>query len=241
MRRLTCRSWTIGLCAIACALAAISSLWPSSLEVRTEDKNRDGRPDVWRVYNRHGQVATVSLDTNFDGRSDVQEYYDGGALVRRESDRDFNNQIDLVQEFDASTRQSVRSVADVDFDGSADLLVLFDAGGPVYSRWRTGFTPADAGGGELLNAVLTPRRADDRLAALEDPFDRDLVVRPVHLITRPGDYVGTAQAGGLPLGGDDLLGPFASVPLIPDSEIAVPCSAAVIPHSPRGPPARLLS
>jgi hypothetical protein len=230
----------ISLCAILCAAGLVISVWPSSLDIRTEDHNRDGRPDVWRVYNSRGQVATVSVDTNFDGRSDVQEYYDGGALVRRESDRDFNDQIDLVQEFDATTRLSVRSVSDVDFDGAADLLVLFESGRPVFSRWTNRPSPA-ADESRARPAALPARLGNDRLGALEDPFAGDLAVRAVQGSPGPGDYVGTAQSGGLPRAGEHLASPFASVPRHVDREITLPASVAVIPHSPRGPPVRLLS
>ena len=51
-------------------------------DVRTDDKNRDGRPDVWRVYDRQGQLATMTVDTNFDGRSDVHEYFAGSFVVK---------------------------------------------------------------------------------------------------------------------------------------------------------------
>src|SRR5258708_5901630 len=91
-------------------------------------------PDVWRSYTRDGRIASVAVDTNFDGRSDVQEFYQDGALVRRESDRDFNDRVDLVQEFDQTTQQIVRSVVDVNSDGVADLLVLFQDGRPVYTK-----------------------------------------------------------------------------------------------------------
>src|SRR4249920_783144 len=105
MRRGSCRWLAVRLCVMACAVAAVVSLWPHARDVRTDDQNRDGRPDVWRAYDRQGQLTTVAVDTNFDGRSDVHEYYAGGARVRRESDRDFNDRVDLVQDFDATTRE----------------------------------------------------------------------------------------------------------------------------------------
>src|SRR4249920_1079341 len=119
MRRLSYRLLLAGLCTLSCAAAV--ALWTGrpGRDVRTEDQNHDGRPDVWRAYDRHGHLARVAVDTNFDGRSDVQEFYEDGALVRRESDRDFNDRVDLVQEFDAKTAESMRSVVDVDFDGTA--------------------------------------------------------------------------------------------------------------------------
>ena len=56
--------------------------------------------------------------------------------MRRDSDRDFNDRVDLVQEFDPTTHEHVRTVVDVDSDGTADLLVLFQDGRPVFSTGR---------------------------------------------------------------------------------------------------------
>src|SRR4051812_42651533 len=113
----------------ACLLGALALL---VIAAPTTDRNRDGRPDIWRSYDPRGQVAEVAIDSNFDGRSDIREYYRGGALVRRETDRDFNDRVDLVQEFDPKTRELVRAVTDLDFDGVADLLELFHGGRTVY-------------------------------------------------------------------------------------------------------------
>jgi len=236
------RPLIVSLCALSCAAAAIVSSWPAGLDIRTEDQNRDGRPDVWRVYDLQGQVATVARDTNFDGRSDVQEYYDGGALVRRESDRDFNDQIDLVQEFDAGTRESVRSVADVDFDGSADLLVLFNAGRSVYSRWRTASRSPDSGRTLTHPSTIQHRSADDRLGPIEDAFESDLAIRGVHVMLGPGhdDYVGTEESRGLPQPRDEIAGLLVSASRIADSELSLPPSAATLTRTPRGPPILLL-
>src|SRR5712691_4157545 len=109
------RSLVVTVCALAGAAVAAISLWSPAALVRAADQNGDGRPDVWRVYDRQGQLAEVAVDSNFDGRSDVHEYYERGALVRRESDRDFNDRVDLVQEFDPATGEPERSIVDVDF------------------------------------------------------------------------------------------------------------------------------
>src|SRR5215510_2619568 len=89
------------LCAVACAAVVVTAAWPDRRFVRTDDRNGDGRPDVWRHYDAQGRPTRVDIDKNFDGRSDVQEYYDHGVLVRRDSDLNFNDQVDLVEEFDA--------------------------------------------------------------------------------------------------------------------------------------------
>jgi hypothetical protein len=225
----------VGLSTLACAAAVSVSLWRPGRDVRTEDQNHDGRPDVWREYDRQGHLARVAVDTNFDGRSDVQEYYQGGALVRRESDRDFNDRVDLVQDFDVQTRQSVRSIVDVDFDGTADLLILFQDGQPVFSKWAGRI--ARVGVGTVApQAAVFPRTADDQLAPIEDPFRSDLSVRAVGNAGTSGDCVEFSAAGGLPTLGTDLPDPPASRSAARDPGVSHPLSAFVAPHPPRGPP-----
>jgi hypothetical protein len=236
------RSTVVSLCALACAAAAALLLWTPRGDVRTEDQNRDGRPDVWRVYDRQGQLAKVAVDTNFDGRSDVHEYYQGGVLVRRESDRDFNDRIDLIQEFDATTGEAVRSVADVDFDGTADLLVLFQGGQPVFSKWAHPVTQAAVSADAAPHAAASPRTADDELAPLEDPFRGDLAVRTVRVIAGSGDYVGLSTSGGLPAACTAIASPLALSSDASGSPCSDPSSATIVQYSPRGPPvAHLLS
>src|SRR5579864_2573753 len=108
--------WVASLCTVACATVAVVTMWPTDRQVRTADRNADGRPDVWRHYDNRGRLVEVAVDSNFDGRSDVEEYYDDGALVRRESDRNFDDRVDLVEEFDALTHEQIRSVVDLDYD-----------------------------------------------------------------------------------------------------------------------------
>jgi hypothetical protein len=120
------------LCVMSSVTVAAVEIWHAARTVRTADQNGDGRPDIWRHYDNRGQLAEVDVDSNFDGQPDVEEYYEGGVLVRRESDRDFNGQADLIEEFDAETHRQTKSVVDIDYDGTADLLVLFRDGRPVF-------------------------------------------------------------------------------------------------------------
>jgi hypothetical protein len=230
------RSLLVSLCALACAAAVAMSLWPPGGNVRTEDQNGDGRPDTWRLYDRQGQLSDVTVDTNFDGRPDVHEYYERGALVRRESDRDFNDRVDLVQEFDATTREQARSVVDVDFDGTADLLVLFQGGQPVFWKWAHLVTPADVSADAALLAEASPRTADGQLAPLEDPFRSDLSVRAVRAAAGSGDDVGLSTSGGLPSPRTDTARPLASSSDASDSSVSNLSSATILQYSPRGPP-----
>jgi len=149
--------------------------------LRTEDHNHDGRPDVWREYDDHGRLASVAFDTNFDGRSDGREYYHFGALVLREADRDYNDRVDFVQEFDSSTLHVVRTVEDTDADGAADVLVLFERGEPVFTKWvRALSRSADP---------APPRTGNERLASLDDPFRADTCLSSPRLAATDADGV----------------------------------------------------
>jgi hypothetical protein len=240
MKRWSLRPLVVILCALSCATAAAMSLWSLAGSVRTEDQNGDGRPDVWRVYDRQGQLSEVAVDTNFDGRPDVHEYYERSALVRRESDRDFNGRVDLVQEFEPTTHEHVRSVEDVDFDGTADLLVLFQGGRPVYQKWAHPVTPAAASGSSTIRAGASPRTADDQLAPFEDPFRTELALRAVRIAAGSGDCVGLSTSSGLPASRNDVVSPLVSSSGISASTFSHLSSAPVVPYSPRGPPVSLL-
>jgi hypothetical protein len=228
------------LCVIACIAAAIVSQWSHASFIRTEDQNGDGRPDIWRTYDLQGRLSEVAVDTNFDGRSDVREFYERSFLIRRESDRDFNGRVDLVQEFEPTTHEPLRSVVDVDFDGTADLLVLFQDGQPVFSRRAPHIASVAAADGSRTHPALSARTADDRLAAFEDPFRLEFSLRAVRTSVGSGDWVGLSTSGGLPSSSTDVIGPVASSSPVTGVATYLPSPANVLPHSPRGPPASLL-
>jgi hypothetical protein len=227
-------SWALAFVfgVLTCLTAGLFSTSLPHRSTRTEDLNRDGRPDVWRAYGRDGRLARVAVDTNFDGRSDVEELYEDGLLVRRQTDRNFDDQIDLVQDFDPATRQIVRSLTDVDADGVADLLVLFQNGMPVFSKWMS--TGARDRLPETLVARAAAQASNEGPAALHDPFSGDQALRavrvdatanepfslpapigPAEAVARPGVFTGSAQAfasdrpfpAATPLGISALRGP----------------------------------
>lgn len=185
------------LCAMACAAVAGVSAYPAIRRVTTEDRNADGRPDMWRAYVDPAGQTEVDIDSNFDGRPDVQEYYEHGALIRRESDRNFDDRVDLVEEFDTVTQQPLRAVVDVDYDGAADLLVLFRDGRPVFSTYAPPSrqrVPAVTTGARIL--PLPQRRR--HLAPLTDPFRFDASIRVPQCTTARVDGAVLLTDGGLP-------------------------------------------
>jgi hypothetical protein len=121
------------LCVLSCATVAGLELWPAGRGSGTADQNGDGRPDIWRFYDTRGRLAEVDVDSNFDGKPDI-EAHERGVLVRRESDRNFNGEADLKRRFDVDTHGHTRSVVDTDCDGTADLLVFFRDDRPVFSK-----------------------------------------------------------------------------------------------------------
>ena len=226
------RALTLLLSVLVCTSAALVSISAPAAWMRTEDLNRDGKPDVWRSYTSDGRLASVAVDTNFDGRSDVLEFYDDGALIRRESDRDFNDQIDLVQEFDQATQKIVRSVADVNSDGVGDLLVLFQDGRPVYSKWARAIRPV------ARDSIATrmSRPVDLPLVSLVDPFSADLAFKAVRVASAAADSLGFPEPVGIPEDGRSAVGIANSSPTITfddQSESRINAS----PSSLRGPPA----
>jgi len=226
------------MCAVACAAVAVAAFWPAGRFVRTDDRNGDGRPDVWRHYDAHGRPTEVDIDTNFDGRSDVQEYYDLGMLVRRDSDLNFNDQVDLVEDFDAATHEHIRSIVDLDDDGSADLLVLFQDRRPVFSK-RVSDLPANLRHSSDISSrrsQVASRRDDDRLAPLDDPFRGDTSIRQAHTASLFDGGVGLSTSGGLPTPCIDAVSPtIVSAPLVAGG-LELLKLADLLSPSPRGPP-----
>src|SRR5262245_61221592 len=100
----------------------------------TDDRNRDGRADVWRWYDADGRLVRLEIDTNFDGRPDRREEYRDNRLLRREIDRNFDDRLDDVFEFDPETSLIVLEKIDTNLNGTADLLRLYALGRPVFSE-----------------------------------------------------------------------------------------------------------
>ncbi len=195
----------------------------------TQDRNGDGRADVWYRTDPSGERLLVQIDSNFDGRPDIQEYYDRGNLLRRELDRDFNNQIDMVEEFDPVTHQPVRSIIDVDLDGTADLLVLFQDGRPAYSKVSAaGMRTATA------RTSLAPFEGG-ALVALKDPFASDTAVRNTRTFSPGPRCVGLSTSGGMAAEGMRVGAPAAARRQAAPATHAI-SPASSLPFSSRAPP-----
>jgi len=232
MKRLSTRCVAF-LCVVACATVGAVEVWSVAQQVQTEDHNGDGRPDTWRRYDSRGQLSRVDVDSNFDGRPDIEEYYERGVLIRRESDRNFNGQTDLVEEFDAETHAQTRSVIDSDYDGTADLLVLFRDGRPVF--WKRTCSSKAAG-----NPIRSSSRDDENnashLARLTDPFDSDVSLRAMHTGPSADGCVGLSTCGGLPRPSIAAVSPVSPSARLLARDVQPPTLTLLRHRSPRAPP-----
>jgi hypothetical protein len=204
--------------ALGIALGAVRS----GGRISTDDRNGDGRPDVWRTFDAAGHLVEVAVDSNFDGRSDVREIYADGNLVRRESDRNYDDRVDLIEDFDEITHEHVRSEVDADFDGSADLLVLFRDDRPVYSEWAVD-RPASA-------PIPVSASARD----LGDPFAGDYAMHSIATADAPS--VVAVVTATVALDAAAVATDIVGAKTFDSSAPSRPRSPAARVSSPRGPP-----
>jgi hypothetical protein len=110
------------------ALALTLSSCSSSPRLVVTHRDHNGRPDQWvrRITPERYQIA---IDTNGDGRPDVTKTFNNNQLVLVERDRDYNGQVDLVQEYSHGVLQ--REIHDDDFDGRPESIKTFRPDGSL--------------------------------------------------------------------------------------------------------------
>jgi hypothetical protein len=190
------RTLAILLCAVISVPLGLAWTRLPATTAHTQSLRPGKQPRVLPWLSASEGRASVAIDTNRDGRSDVEELYENGVLVRRETDRDFDDQIDLVQDFDPTTRQIVRSVTDVNSDGVADLLVLFENGRPVFSKWMAAVAQV------VFRESVTARsfaQTSNGPLPLFDPFSNDLAYKPVRVDTASDEPFALPAPLGLPV------------------------------------------
>jgi hypothetical protein len=79
-------------------------------------------------------VADKVTDRNGDGRPDLWQYRDGGALVRELFDEDSDGRVDHTVRYDPATGQKVSEEEDSDVDGRIDSWVEYRNGEVVRRR-----------------------------------------------------------------------------------------------------------
>jgi hypothetical protein len=149
---------------------------------KSEDRNGDGRPDAWWVY-EGGQIVKFSEDRNYDGRPDSWVIYSNGIIQSDEDDTDFDGRPDVW--FDYEHGEATRRREDLDYDGRPDSETRYVARLPVTTvfaasnklgYWRRDF---------FTNGILRETHLDrDRDGTLDerhvfDAFGTFLRVEPM--------------------------------------------------------------
>ena len=171
-------------------------------------------------------IVERRLDTNGDGRPDVVEYYRDGALLRRDTDRNFNGVTDLVEDFDEVTQEPVRSVVDQDYDGVADVQLLYRHGQAVVSERAS--CPA-------RGCIDSRRRSStSALVSLRNPFAGTLALDSVDPLPQE-PWLGPVAAAGLLASAASVAAPAPCLITPGRSLHSIRNASRSIP-SPRGPP-----
>ena len=104
--------------------------------VDSYDLNKDGKPDVWRMY--AGQTLVCKqVDFDRDGRKDWIVAYDAnGKTLYQQADFDYDGKYDMLAVFDVATGHATEVQRDTDFDGAFDVKEVYGAGGALTSVRR---------------------------------------------------------------------------------------------------------
>jgi hypothetical protein len=160
--------------------------------VVTFDLNKDGRPDVWRLYKSEEEGGTrvdiltcKQVDFDHDNRKDwVVGYNRKGGVVFEKADLDYDGRFDMSATYDTKSGKVVEVERDSDFDGNYDLKELYDSAGAISSvrRDRNGDQNPDVWeqykDGALI-AILYDDDSDSRVDRREEvPGSRPKVEMP---------------------------------------------------------------
>ncbi len=106
----------------------IRQLTQSGLIVKRYDLNGDGVPDVWEIYseeNKKLKLLRKESDLDFDGQIDMVQYFDDrGRIVKDEMDTDFDSRMDIRTYYENGKITS-REI-NTEFDDAPDLIKYYE-------------------------------------------------------------------------------------------------------------------
>jgi hypothetical protein len=113
-------------------------------EIITFDLNKDGKPDVWKLYNRTEEGGTridvltcKQVDLDHDGRKDyVVTYNSNGGKLTEEFDFDFDGRFDARHFYDEKSSQVYLVERDSDYDKKPDIWEKYNKQGVLESVRR---------------------------------------------------------------------------------------------------------
>src|SRR4051794_5185422 len=112
--------------------------------VQTYDLNKDGKPDVWRLYKSEDEGGTKveymtckQVDFDHDGRKDwVVAYNAKQNPLYEKADFDYDGKWDMSAVFDTKSGLVAEVERDTDFDGKFDVKEIYDSAGALSSVRR---------------------------------------------------------------------------------------------------------
>lgn len=227
--------------------------------VVTFDLNKDGRPDVWRLYKSEEEGGTrvdiltcKQVDFDHDNRKDwVVGYNRKGGVVFEKADLDYDGRFDMSATYDTKSGKVVEVERDSDFDGTYDLKELYDSGGAISSvrRDRNGDQNPDVWeqykDGALI-AILYDDDSDSKVDRREEvPGSRPKVEMPTpgtggpaEAPINPASAPATTPTG--PTGAPATPAPVApgaapktAAPIAPGAETKTPAPAPATKQDPK--------
>jgi hypothetical protein len=97
-----------------------------TLVCREVDTNLDGRKDVFREFDPHGQPTRESADANYDGRLDTWLSFRSGQARKLELDLDGDGQVDETRFYNLGTLSKIQR--DTNRDAKPDRWEAYDKG-----------------------------------------------------------------------------------------------------------------
>lgn len=107
--------------------------------VQTFDLNRDGRTDVWKMYDEGNRTTPTCEQADLDHDGDIDyEVATNRSNIREfeKFDFDFDGRFDAFTIFDPISGAIVETQRDSDFDGKYDLKEVYDDQGRISSIRR---------------------------------------------------------------------------------------------------------
>ncbi len=101
-------------------LSVLSASLCLAEEIKKEDKNNDGKPDMWIYYDNNNRPVKIESDRNYDGKLDLWISY--GEKGRRKTgiDLNFDGRPDMYSYYQYGQR--VKLEMDIDYDGKLDQI-----------------------------------------------------------------------------------------------------------------------
>jgi hypothetical protein len=103
-------------------------------DIKKEDKNKDGKPDVWVYYDDNKRPVKIESDRNYDGKLDLWVSYGEKGQRRTEIDLNFDGRPDMYSYYQDGQR--VKLEIDIDYDGKLDQVNEYNKDGRLMKMQK---------------------------------------------------------------------------------------------------------